>query len=192
MKRQYPSTNITVKNTFGFYSSSTVCLPDYYSKSQLASNFSFVLMSFNLLLIVLISAGYILIFYKVRSSRVNNLSTNKLEQERTLMIRVSLIVATDIVCWLPIIAFTYASYFGYQTPGIVIPLSSIVLLPINSFLNPFLYSRVETVLYEILKNFVKRINIIRMYIIKIILDSTSGFASQFYSIHLNSNFARDH
>ena len=66
MKRQYPNSSIIVKNSFGFYSSSTVCLPDFYSKSLLASNFSFVLMSFNFLLITLISIGYILIFYKIR------------------------------------------------------------------------------------------------------------------------------
>ena len=112
-------------------------------------------MSFNLLLIALISIGYILIFYKIRSSRVNNISTNRTEHERTFMIRVSMIVATDIVCWLPIIVFTYANYFGYQIPDIVVPLSSIVLLPINSFVNPFLYSKVEIFLYEITKKFLQ-------------------------------------
>ena len=67
------------------------------------------------------------------------------------MIRVFLIVLTDIVCWLPIIAFTYASYFGFKIPDIVHPLPSIVLLPINSFINPFLYSRVEIASYELIK-----------------------------------------
>ena len=155
MKTQYPNANITVKNTFGFYSSSTVCLPDFYSKSFLASNFSFVLMSFNLLLIVLISTGYIFIHYKISSSKVKIVSTNRTEQERKFMVRVSLIVVTDIVCWLPIIVFTYANYFGYQIPDIVVPLSSIVLLPINSFVNPFLYSKVETFLYETSKKCVQ-------------------------------------
>ena len=156
MKRQYRNSRIIVKNTFGFYSSSTVCLPDFYSKTFLASNFSFVVMSFNLLLIALISIGYILIFFKIKSSRVNNISTNKTEHERTFMIRVSMIVATDIACWLPIIVFTYASYFGVEIPDIVTPLSSIVLLPINSFVNPFLYSRVEVILYDMFKYCVKK------------------------------------
>ena len=160
MKKQHPNANITVKNTFGFYSSSTVCLPDFYSKSLLASKFSFIVMSFNLLLIVVISTGYILIFYKISSSRVRNVSKNKTEHKRTFRVRIFLIVVTDIVCWLPIIVFTYASYFGYQIPDIVVPLSSIVLLPINSFVNPFLYSKVEIFLYEITKKilqFTKRI-----------------------------------
>ena len=156
MKRLYPSTNFVVKNIFGFYSSSSVCLPDFYSKSLLAKIFSFILMSFNLLLITLISVGYILIFFEIRSSKVKNCSRNESKNEKKVMIRVFLIVATDIVCWLPIIAFTYASYFGFKIPDIVHPLSSIVLLPINSFINPFLYSRVEIVLYELINKYLKK------------------------------------
>ena len=77
MKRQYPNTSIVVKITFGFYSSSSVCLPDFYSKSLLAKRFSFILMSFNLLLIVLISVGYMLIFFEITSSKVKNHSRKK-------------------------------------------------------------------------------------------------------------------
>ena len=73
------------------------------------------------------------------------------------MIRVSMIVATDIACWLPIIMFTYASYFGVEIPDIVIPLSFIVLLPINSFVNPFLYSKIEVLLYDMFKYCVQKI-----------------------------------
>ena len=116
-------------------------------------------MNFNLLLIVVISIGYILIYYKISSSRVKNVSIKSTEQERTFMVRVSLIVVTDIVCWLPIIVFTYLSYLGYQIPDIIVPLSSIVLLPINSFVNPFLYSRVEIFFYEISKKIVHVTNI---------------------------------
>ena len=156
MKKQYPNTSFVVKNTFGFYSSSSVCLPDFYSKSLLASRFSCVLMSFNLLMVILISVGYVLIFREIRQSKVNNLSKNRSNNERKFMIRVFMIVATDIVCWLPIIAFTYASYLGLKIPEIVHPLSSIVLLPINSFINPFLYSKVEIVLYQFIKKYVEK------------------------------------
>ena len=190
LKKQYPSANVTVKNTFGFYSSSTVCLPYFYSKSLLASNFSFALMSFNLFLIALILIGYILIYYKVRSSRVHShLSNNRIDPERIFMIRVSLIVATDIVCWLPIIFFTYTNYFGWKVPSIIIPLSSIVILPINSFVNPFLYSRVEVILYKILKYCLKKIvddilvycwqmsNIVITLIVTNVFDTVTFFAA---------------
>ena len=156
MKKQYPNTMFIVKNTFGFYSSSSVCMPDFYSKSLLASTFSFILMSFNLLMVILISAGYVLIFKKIRKSEVKNLSKNKSKNERNFMIRVFLIVATDIVCWLPVIAFTYASYFELKIPYITYSFSSIVLLPINSIINPFLYSKVEIILCKLANKLNKR------------------------------------
>ena len=69
------------------------------------------------------------------------------------MKRVILIIVTDIACWIPIIIFSYASYFGYPIPDIVHPLSSIVLLPINSLLNPIIYSQIDIILIQKLKQF---------------------------------------
>ena len=109
-------------------------------------------MSLNLVMVIIISVGYVLIFKKIRKSKVNNLSKNRLENDRKFMLRVFMIVATDIVCWLPIIAFTYASYFGLQISDFIYSLSSIVLLPINSFINPFLYSKVEITLFKLVNN----------------------------------------
>ena len=31
IRKQYPNTSIDIKSSFGFYSSSPVCLPDFYS-----------------------------------------------------------------------------------------------------------------------------------------------------------------
>ena len=161
-KMQNPNTSMNVLLTFGFYSSSPVCLPDFYSKSFFASKFSVALMTFNLLLILFILAGYIVISYKVKSTlvdknfKVSRHKTsakryNRSEKERALMIRTLLIVVTDISCWLPVIVFSFASYFGYELPEIVHPLTSIVLLPINSLINPILYSKVEVTLYKVFK-----------------------------------------
>ena len=44
-KVQHPNTSIEIKKTFGFYSSSAVCLPDFYSKNSTVSKFTFALMS---------------------------------------------------------------------------------------------------------------------------------------------------
>ena len=52
-------------------------------------------MSFNLLMVKLISVGYVLIFKKIRKSKVNDLSKNRLKNERNFMLRVSMIVATN-------------------------------------------------------------------------------------------------
>ena len=151
MKSRFPNTSIDVKMTFGFYSSSSVCLPDFYSKSPVSSKFSLAVISYNLLLISCIAVGYILIFHKIKSTKMNKSSENSLKKERIMSVKILLIVATDIACWLPIIVFSYASFLGFQIPGVAHSVTSIVLLPINSLINPILYSRVYVTFFKKLK-----------------------------------------
>ena len=152
-RNQYPNTSIDIIKSFGFYSSSAVCLPDFYAENYVTSKYVFALMSFNLILITFISLGYAFIFYKIWFSESDKLLKNRSKNENTMLYRVSLIVATDIACWLPIIVFSYAKYFGYQTPDIVHSLTSIVILPINSLLNPIIYSKLDVVVNNKLKCF---------------------------------------
>ena len=151
VRRKHPWTSVDVKTSFGFYGSSSVCLPDFYSKSETASKFSVALMSLNSLLISFIAIGYALIFYKIRSQRVDKRSKKNSEKGKPVSVRIFLIMVTDVSCWLPIIVFSFASYFGYPIADVVHSLTSIVLLPINSLLNPVLYSRIDAVLFEKLK-----------------------------------------
>ena len=159
--KQYPNTSINIKKKFGFYSSSSVCLPDFYSKFRNASIFSIFLVSLNLFLIVGIVIGYFLIFYNIRSKTVKNHTNRNLKVQKRLMIRIFLIVFTDVASWLPVIVFTYASYLGYEIPKIVHPVSSIVLLPINSLLNPILYSRIELILFKLFKQVIFANNVFK-------------------------------
>jgi hypothetical protein len=55
------------------------------------------------------------------------------------------------LCWIPIIFMSIASYSGYHLPDIVHPISSIVFLPINSFLNPIIYSRLDRPIWRLVK-----------------------------------------
>ena len=145
----HPTLNVKIKNSFGFYSSSSVCLPDFYSESFLALRFSFALLSFNLLVITVICVGYVLIFYNIQRKQVDQRTKEKSSQnEKTMFVRVFLIVATDVACWLPIIIMSFLRFLGYRVPDIAHPISSIVLLPINSLLNPVLYSKIEAFIFR--------------------------------------------
>ena len=152
-----PSLNIKTIKTFGFYSSSSVCLPDFFSKSFLASRYSAALLSFNLLIIIFICVGYALIFRSIQRKKVEKRSKEKTAQnKKTMFVRVFLVVATDVVCWLPIIIMSFLGLSGYEIPGIAHSVSSIVLLPINSLLNPVLYSKIEVLIYKKLNTLFKR------------------------------------
>ena len=151
IRSQYPNISIDIKKVFGYYSSSAVCLPDFFSHSSFISKFNLALMSFNFFLVVFISIGYVLIFIKIKSTNSESLSKNKPRKEKTMLIRISLIVATDIICWLPVIVFSFLSFFGYPIPGIVHSFISIIVLPINSLLNPVIYSKLDVYLAVTLK-----------------------------------------
>ena len=84
---------------------------------------------------------------------INHTNRNSKVQTR-LMVRIFLIVFTDVAGWLPVIVFTYASYLGYKIPEVIHPIFSIILLPINSLLNPVLYSRIKTVLFKLFKEII--------------------------------------
>ena len=69
-----------------------------------------------------------------------------------MFFRISLIVATDMICWLPIIFFSFRSFFGYPVPDIVHSFTSIIILPINSLINPIIYSKLDVIFVNALKN----------------------------------------
>ena len=97
------------------------------------------------------SVGYVLIFYKIKCKKVKEKFQTSSKKEKTLVFRISLIIATDIACWLPVIVYSYSSYFGYPIPDSVHSLTSIVLLPINSLINPIIYSKIDVILIKMIQ-----------------------------------------
>ncbi|MEL6740529.1 MAG: 7 transmembrane receptor [Planctomycetota bacterium] len=142
----FPQRQVAIERPFGYYSSSGVCFPDLYSKSSPEFELSFIITIYNLLALLFIAATYTYIC--VSYSKKPLLGTEKqrrlvLKSTNTLKRRVIYIVVTDAMSWIPIIVMAMMSYRRYHLPGIVHPLSAIVLLPINSALNPIIYSRFD-------------------------------------------------
>ena len=52
------------------------------------------------------------------------------------------LLATDFCCWVPITVMAFVNFSIARLPDIAYVISAIVLLPINSALNPVLYSDV--------------------------------------------------
>ena len=71
--------------------------------------------------------------------------------------RVIYIIVTDAFCWVPIIIIACFSHTGYEIPAVIHPLSAIVFLPINSVINPIIYSKVDDFVKKAFKKLVKRI-----------------------------------
>ena len=95
----------------------------------------------NMLLFLIILILYSLMFIQVKlsSKRVGRIPDR--EDDIKMAIKMAVIVGTDFLCWMPIIVMGVLS----QTGLVVIPVSvyawsAVLILPINSSLNPYLYT----------------------------------------------------
>ncbi|XP_077977785.1 uncharacterized protein LOC144433353 [Glandiceps talaboti] len=134
---------IEVITYFGafFYGGNGVCLPLHIDEPKANgweySLFIFVLVNF--VAFVFISFAYVAMFSSIRKSRTNIRSTKE-NQDLILVKRFTLIVATDFICWMPIIIVKFAAFAGAKISGDVYAWIAIFILPVNSALNPILYT----------------------------------------------------
>ena len=97
-----------------------------------------IFIGINMVAFLCILVGYICIYFSVTSSRkaAGNISNDDIVLARKL----TFIVLTDFVCWTPIILMSIASLFGVRIPAHVSAWVAIIVLPINSAINPILYT----------------------------------------------------
>ena len=135
-------------NVFGYYGETSVCLPRFYiSHGDPSWVYTFMLTNVNFLCFFFIAISYILIF-KRSFKFAKDLNKNASNKEVLLMQkRIARIVATDFCCWVPICIMAYVS-LGYKLSSIVYQISAVFLLPINSALNPFMFSSLPDVLVK--------------------------------------------
>ena len=128
---------------FGFYGETSVCLPRFYiARGENAWEYTLAIITINFLVFLFIAVSYILVYYK---SNTNNklLAKNRrqlTDKEAKMQRRIARIILTDFFCWIPICVMTYVSLNGETFPVLAYQITAVVLLPINSALNPFLYS----------------------------------------------------
>ncbi|CAH1800941.1 unnamed protein product, partial [Owenia fusiformis] len=86
------------------------------------------------------AAGYLAIFVATRMSRLKTKKCLGHEKERKMAAKLMWIVATDFCCWVPVIIMGFLTYYKVQLPGEIVAYVSIFVLPINSAINPILYT----------------------------------------------------
>ena len=152
----FPYKYVRVKKLLGYYSKSAVCFPNLYTKNP-TSHFilSFCLVLYNLTALLFICCSYIYIFCSSKKSSKKMKTTNQTKNVK-LGRRISYIILTDIASWLPIIIISFASYIGYTVEGEVSAISVIVLLPINSAINPLIYSRIDTLIKDCFRRSIRQ------------------------------------
>ncbi|XP_061195059.1 uncharacterized protein LOC133203254 [Saccostrea echinata] len=124
-----------------FYSRSTVCISLPLTTERLEgwkySTFGFI--GFNILIFMAILIGQILIFIEVRKTgkALNNDNTRR---EIAVLRSLTYVVLSDTFCWIPIILIGIAAYAGLEISFDIYAWVIVLVLPINSALNPIIYT----------------------------------------------------
>ena len=130
-----------------FYGSDSVCIFKYLvTKSDPQHLYSLVILFLNFVCFVLITGCYIVIQYYVTKSSSSVATKTAATQRRDLKLqtKISIIIATDFLCWVPFIVVCLLHFFETIDASSWYPLFSIIILPINSVINPLLYSDLVT------------------------------------------------
>ena len=134
-----------------FYGNEGVCLFKFFVREDDPQRiYVWLVLSINMIFLGIVSACYIFICgYAKSNSRVLTKEKTPMgdkirERNRRLQRKITLIIVTDLLCWLPvtIVSCLHSANVLDATP--YYPLISIVFLPINSVINPLFYNDILT------------------------------------------------
>ncbi|XP_029459740.1 LOW QUALITY PROTEIN: relaxin receptor 1 [Rhinatrema bivittatum] len=127
-----------------YYGTNGVCFPLHseQSESTAAQIYSvFIFLGVNLAAFIIIVFSYSSMFYSIYQTAVTATEIqNHIKKEMTLAKRFFFIVFTDALCWIPIFILKLLSLLQVEIPGSISSWVVIFILPINSALNPILYT----------------------------------------------------
>ena len=114
--------------------------------------FSLTILLTNFTCFLVICFSYIIIG-KEANSGTSNVRARK--QKRNLQIKIGLIILTDFLCWIPFIVVCFLHYSGLIDATSWYTNFSIIILPINSIINPLLYN---SIFQEFTEDLCKRVS----------------------------------
>ena len=138
LQTRYPDASPVME--FGYYGETEICLARLFvSLGDNAWEYTFAIVTINLLAFIYIVFGYIFIYVRSTNSSKKIRKIKSSKQEATMQRRIARIILTDFFCWIPICIISYVR-LGTKFTNSVYQISAVFLLPINSALNPFLFS----------------------------------------------------
>ncbi|XP_030349262.1 relaxin receptor 1 isoform X3 [Strigops habroptila] len=119
-----------------------ICMRPYIrSENKLHAISIMSLCCVNLAAFIIIVFSYGTMFYSVHQTAVTATEIkNHVKKEMVLAKRFFFIVFTDALCWIPIFVLKLLSLLRVEIPGTITSWVVIFILPINSALNPLLYT----------------------------------------------------
>ncbi|XP_032886872.1 relaxin receptor 2-like [Amblyraja radiata] len=143
------------KSLFGnYYGKNGVCFPLYSDQFENlgARGYSTgIFLGLNLLAFIIIVFSYTSMFYSIHKTGAQSAERSFFSREVAIAKRFFFIVFTDFLCWIPIFLLKILSLLRVEIPGNVTSWVVIFILPINSALNPILYTITTASFQEKLK-----------------------------------------
>ncbi|KAK3782892.1 hypothetical protein RRG08_002521 [Elysia crispata] len=124
-----------------FYGRSGVCLALHVTPAQPPGwEYSVsVFLVLNFLSFLIIAFSYIWMFFVAKKTR-SAARVPESKTEAAMARRMTFIVVTDFACWVPIILLGFVSLGGVRTSNDIYAWVAVVFLPVNSAINPLLYT----------------------------------------------------
>ena len=142
--------------TIGFYGNQGVCLFKYFvTRKDPQVRFSLGIMFLSIACFVIITVCYIFIFYYAAASTKTAGNKQGRKAMSRLQHKVTLIIATDFLTWIPFITIAKLHFFEIIDATPWYDFCSIFLIPINSVINPVIYNGDE--LYSKVKSLKNRL-----------------------------------
>ena len=126
-----------------FYSQTGICIPLPVTRHDFpGQGYAFaVMIIFNFVLFVFIAAGQLAVYLAIQSqSRTDRNSDDRRSKDLAVAQRLFTVVVSDFLCWFPIGLLGLLASRDIPISGEVNVGMAIFVLPLNSALNPFLYS----------------------------------------------------
>lgn len=155
-----------------FYGNDGVCLFKYFvNANDPQRDYVWSILAINFTCFVIISASYLIIgltsFWTSRKLLTTGNSNQTIKDRNQKMNKkIAIIIFTDFCCWVPFIIICALHTLGVMDASPWYAMFSIVLLPINSVINPLLYNnaisvhfnRASNVIRKVLSNYSSRIS----------------------------------
>ncbi|XP_019390078.1 PREDICTED: relaxin receptor 1 isoform X2 [Crocodylus porosus] len=127
-----------------YYGTNGVCFPLHSEQAESTGSQIYSVVIFlgvNLAAFIIIVFSYGSMFYSVHQTAITATEIrNHIKKEMTLAKRFFFIVFTNALCWIPIFILKLLSLLQVEIPGTITSWVVIFILPINSALNPLLYT----------------------------------------------------
>ncbi|KAL8618459.1 hypothetical protein ACOMHN_049876 [Nucella lapillus] len=132
---------LPVTSHWNFYSQTGICIPLPITRRQFQGKiYSFsVLIVLNFILFMLISLGQACIYWSVQRNALK-VNTTKVSRDVTIARRLISVAVTDFMCWFPVGLCGILALAGLAIPGEINIALAIFVLPLNSAINPFIYT----------------------------------------------------